>query len=115
MGEVGGLLVGATVRETYPSPVCWVTVRLPVTATALDGTPPCPATAKVRAAPDVNFPGRPRLMRVSRTREGEIGTLVEPAPVLSWEMNVAQVVSRGTYSLPCQAALGSWGSCATPT
>ena len=35
-------------RKTYPAEVCPVTVRLPVTATAADGTPPRPLTWNAR-------------------------------------------------------------------
>ena len=72
--EVVGLLVGVGVSETKPALVCPVTVRLPVTATAFEGTPPCPVTANVRATPELKAPARPMLERVSRIRAGVSGT-----------------------------------------
>src|SRR5665811_1592372 len=75
---VVGLLVGLGVSATKPALVWFVTVRLPVTATAPAGTPPCPLTAKVRAVAEVKVPERPVPLRVSRRRAGVSETYVAP-------------------------------------
>src|ERR1035437_120177 len=57
--ELVGLLVAFGPMYRYP-PLLWeVTVRLPVTAVALAGTPPTPATPKVRALWEPKGPHRP--------------------------------------------------------
>src|SRR5512135_3245804 len=68
--EVVGLLVGLGVSATQPALVWLVTVRLPVTAIALAGTPPRPVTWIVRAVPELNVPVRPLPVRVSSSRAG---------------------------------------------
>src|SRR4029079_1773372 len=79
MLELGGVLVAVGVTATTPEAFCWVTVTLPVTATALAGMVPIPATCQVRAWPVVNLPETPLPERESRTRTGVIGTNVVPA------------------------------------
>ena len=80
--DVVGLLVGLGVSETNPGLVWSVTVRLPVTATALEGTPPCPPTANVRAVPEAKAPERPVPLRVSSRRAGLSETYVAPEVVV---------------------------------
>src|SRR5688572_32285638 len=52
---------------------------VPVTATALDGIPPRPATGNVRAVPLANGPDRPTPKRVSSRRAGSIPVNRAPA------------------------------------
>ena len=57
--------------STTKPPLVWpVTVRLPVTATALVGMGVPSATVKVRAVLAWNTPLSPTLLRLSRTRAG---------------------------------------------
>jgi len=77
-----GLWVGLGVSETNPGRVWSVTVRLPGTATALEGTPPCPPTANVRAVPEAKAPERPVPLRVSSRRAGLSETYVAPEVVV---------------------------------
>ena len=74
--ELAGTVVGSGPRYAYPPPLWPVTVRVPVTATALAGTPPRPATWKVRGAWAVNGPLSPMPNLVSSIREGGNGTYV---------------------------------------
>jgi len=69
------------VRLAKPGLVWFVTVRVPVTAVAVLGTPAMPVTASERGEPEVNGPGRPVLARVSRIRAGARETYVAPALV----------------------------------
>ena len=77
--DEGGVFVSVGVTATKPAASCWVTVTLPVTATAPAGTPrmpPTPVTCQLRAALEVNLPASPIWPgpgRVSRTRNGAIG------------------------------------------
>ena len=76
----GGLLVAVGVTATKPTASCWVTVTLPVTATAPAGMPPTPVTCQVRADVGHELPEQPdRRAAVSSTRTGVIGTYVVPA------------------------------------
>src|SRR5664279_597107 len=59
--------------RTQPCTVAPVTVRLPVTAIALAGTPCPPATPKNLGWPETKLPERPSPMRESRIRTGGIG------------------------------------------
>ena len=60
MVDDGGVLVAVGVTATKPAASCCVTVTLPVTATALAGMPPTPATCQVGAILVANSPiGRP--------------------------------------------------------
>src|SRR6202142_4664450 len=82
VGKLRVLVVGAgvetVVRLAKPGLVWFVTVRVPVTATALDGTPATPLTASERGEPEVKAPARPVLTRVSRIRAGARLTYVAP-------------------------------------
>src|SRR5262245_58050734 len=54
--EVGGLDTGSRVTDTKPA-VCWfVTVTLPVIATAFAGIPPTPVILTVLGVPETNLP-----------------------------------------------------------
>jgi hypothetical protein len=110
----GGVLVGVGVTAKKPPDSCWVTVTLPVTATALAGMPALPVTCQVRAALAVNLPERPTAMRESSTRAGVIGTYVVPA---GWrrETHVFHSAPVPEYWLACQTADGTRGSWGTPT
>ena len=63
--DVGGATILSGPRYTAQELVELTTVRLPVTAVALVGTPPRPQTRKLR--------GTPFLIRVSRSRAGVRG------------------------------------------
>ena len=111
----GGVLVAVGVIDTKPAASCWVTVTLPVTATAPRGMlPPTSVTCQVRADLDVNLPDSPIPTRESRTRTGVTGTYVVPA---GWrrETQVFHSAPVPEYSLACQTADGTIGSWATPT
>ena len=76
--EVVGVRVASLVKDAKPFDVWLVTVRLPTTAVAPDGTPPRPVTWNVRGVPDRNGPIRAALNRVSRIRTGATGTKTRP-------------------------------------
>ncbi len=94
-----------------------VTVRLPVTATALAGTPPCPATWKDFATPLVSFVETPTPVRVSMIRAGVTAVYVAPArsACFSWTTWVVQSPFAAETSSAVHTASGSTGSMATPT
>src|SRR6185503_20625842 len=68
MVEVVGLAVELGPRKPAPSMFWLVTVKLPVTATAPEGTPPRPLTWNVRGTQPTNLPDRPLAYRLSRSR-----------------------------------------------
>jgi len=76
--EVVGFAIGSGPRYTAQEKLEFTTVTLPVTALALPGTPPRPATAKVAGVLARIFPERPLLTRVSRSRAGAVGWYVSP-------------------------------------
>ena len=112
--ELCGLTTGVGVIERKPPDVWPTIVTLPVTATALAGIPRAPATWKLRGTFALNTPDKPVPNRVSSTRTGTMGTYELP-PVWSCETSVAQRLAPAENSLPCQTALGTCGSWATPT
>ena len=74
MVELDGLAVGLGPRKTA-QPLVWsVTVRLPVTAVALEGTPPWPDAAKVAGLLADSALEMPLPVRVSSRRAGVKGT-----------------------------------------
>src|SRR6476661_498316 len=72
--ELLGAEVGTGPTKAAPAAVWLVTVRLPVTATAVLGTPPRPVTWKVRGTPALNLPARPVPKRESSRRAGATAT-----------------------------------------
>src|ERR1035437_3672146 len=77
--ELVGLFIATGPIERKPRLLCPVTVRLPVTAMAPDGTLACPVTVNVRATCELKAPDRPPVpSRESRTRVGVSGTNTAP-------------------------------------
>src|SRR5450759_4685009 len=77
--EEVGLFIATGPTERKPRLVCQVTVRLPVTAMALPGTPPWPITVNVRATCELKAPDRPPVpSRESRMRAGDRAWYVAP-------------------------------------
>src|ERR1035437_6623231 len=77
--ELVGLFWANGPMARYPRFVCCVTVRLPVTAVAPEGTPPCPQTVNVRATCELNGPESPPVpSRESRMRAGVRAWYVAP-------------------------------------
>jgi hypothetical protein len=80
MVELVGLTIGSGPRNTNPTAVGSVIVRLPEIPIAVDGTLSVMSlgnwltTVKLRGTPLTNGLERPMLFRVSRTRLGESGT-----------------------------------------
>src|ERR1035437_1139784 len=71
--EVDGLAVATGPRYTAQEKVGLTTVTLPVTALALLGMPPRPATWNVAGVLARSLLPRPLPARVSRTRDGVMG------------------------------------------
>ena len=79
--EVAGSAIGSLVIARKPAADCWVTVRLPVIAVAVGGTPLVPAIVSVRGTLLANVPASPTWPgpgRVSSTRTGASGLNVAP-------------------------------------
>ena len=76
--DEAGVLVGVVVTEMKPFAVWPATVTLPVTAIASAGIVPPddvnPATVNDLGVLALKMPVTPRLMRLSSTRSGAIGT-----------------------------------------
>ena len=65
-------------RKTNPPFDCFVTARLPVIATASDGTPPWSAMSQLRGALETNLPVRPTPAMVFSNRTGSRAMNREP-------------------------------------
>src|SRR5450830_1313277 len=90
--EEVGLFIATGPMKRKPALVCWVTVRLPVTAMALEGTPPWPLTTNVRATCELKGPDRPPVpLRVSRMRVGVRAWYVAPEGVTTGGATMVQV------------------------